>query len=153
MRHLVAGLLAAGLTATAAGLFPAIAHGTPPTRVKVAYSPEDEALRARLAGTTIRAEVWDGFLQQNHIHRFRADGTVDGEFTARRLIRRDIDFIHEYDRGRWRVENGRLCVSWRKFFLGRPQCYTLTPTTVGWVRFANAGGGPSFNAQVNETRY
>ena len=122
-------------------------------RVPAAYAPGprqlDEALRARVAGTTFRAEVWDGFLLENHIHRFRPDGSVDGEFAARRLIRQGIDFVKQHDRGRWTVDGGRLCVVWRKFFLGKPQCYSLSPARPGWVRFSNEGGGPSFLAQFS----
>ena len=125
----------------------------PDARVPAAYRPgpdrPDRALQARIAGTTFRAEIWDGFLLENHIHRFRPDGTVDGEFTARRLIRQGIDFVRSADRGRWTVADGRLCVTWRKFFLGKPQCYELTPVAPGRVRFTNLEGGPSFVAQFS----
>ena len=164
MQTFAVGVIAIGLTAAAIAA-PARADisGPPanstagpqskpqlgPQASPVINAPVDRAMEARLIGTTIRAQVWDGFLSQNHIHRFRADGTVTGQFAARRLILRGIDFINEYDQGRWSVTNGRLCVTWRKFFGGRSQCYELEPVRPGWVRFANISGGPSFNAQVD----
>ncbi len=138
---------------TAPSPYPGSQAQAPGDRVPAAFRPgphvSERALRARIAGTTFRAEIWDGFLLENHIHRFHPDGTVDGEFSARRLIRRGIDFVRAQDRGRWTVADGRLCVSWRKFFLGKPQCYELTPVAPGRVRFTSLDGGPSFVASFS----
>lgn len=102
-----------------------------------------------IAGKTIRGEIWNGFQNQQHLWRFKADGTVSGTLWYVQSAWRSSNFIQQNDLGTWRADGGRLCVTWRKFFGGGTQCYTLTELRPGWMRFADGTGGPSFSAQVS----
>ena len=106
-------------------------------------------LAQQVAGATVRAEIWTGHLNEQHIWRFRADGTVTGDMWAVEAGWRSSRHIEINDRGTWRVEAGRLCVSWRRFGAGTPQCYSVTPARAGWWRFSSQSGGPSFLGQVS----
>lgn len=115
-----------------------------------AQTPVNAQLEGRIAGATMRGQIWSEALNQNHLWRFRPDGTVSGTFTANVLApQTGKNFIEISDEGTWRVADGRLCVEWHRFFYGAPQCFALSSLRPGWVRFTNLGDGPSFDAQLS----
>ncbi len=106
-------------------------------------------MAARMAGATVRAQIWTGHLNEQHIWRFKPDGTVTGAMWAVESGWRSSRHININDQGTWRAENGRLCVTWRLFFGGGTQCYSLAAERPGWARFSNQSGGASFNGQIS----
>ena len=102
-----------------------------------------------VAGATLRAQIWTGNLNEQHIWRFRPDGTVDGSMWAVTSGWRSSRHIEINDGGTWRLADGGLCVRWRRFFGGTPQCFTISPLRPGWVRLTNRASGPSFDAQLS----
>lgn len=148
MRYILALLLAFGLAGPAVAAEATsrpTSSGDPASSRNMAQS----GLAQQIAGATVRAEIWTGHLNEQHIWRFRTNGTLDGSMWAVESGWRSSRHIEVNDSGTWKVENGRLCVTWRRFFGGGEQCYTVAASRPGWVRLTNQSGGPSFLGQLS----
>ena len=104
-----------------------------------------------VAGTTVRAQIWHDNLNEQHLWRFRPDGSVASDYwLVENGARASDGFNEENDTGRWQVDKGRLCIRWKLMFEAERQCYRLSTLRPGWVRFSNvSGGAPSFDAQIS----
>lgn len=111
----------------------------------------DAQERPVLAGVTLRAQIWHDNINEQHLWRFKADGTIESDYwLVENGTQASDGFNEESDTGRWKVESGRLCIRWKLMFEAERQCYRLTPVRPRWVRFSNvSGGAPSFDAQIS----
>lgn len=110
----------------------------------------DGKVTSRIAGSVLRAQIWHDNLNEQHLWRFKADGTVQSDYwLVENGANASDGFNEDNDTGAWRVEMGKLCIRWRLMFEAERHCYRLSPLRPGWVRFTHVGGGPSFDAQLS----
>lgn len=103
-----------------------------------------------IAGTVLRAQIWHDNLNEQHLWRFKADGTVRADYwLVENGANASDGFNEESDSGTWRLAAGGLCIRWHLMFEAETHCYRLTALRPGWVRFADTAGGPSFDAQLS----
>jgi hypothetical protein len=87
------------------------------------------ALQSAVAGKTIyintpMGEVPIRYSANGHVHGNTELALLDGESTA-------------VDRGRWWVNDNKLCIRWRNWMEGATHCFTMhriNPTHVRWRR-------------------
>jgi hypothetical protein len=69
-------------------------------------------------------------------------GLVEVQITASRNGSLSGEMMGESDSGRWRIRNGRLCISWNEWTSGEYHCSNVT--RVGQWLHANSGGPVRF---------
>lgn len=102
-------------------------------------------LESRFAGAELRMTLHGSEHQyENHLWRFRADGTVYGDMNYYFVTARAGNFIVERrDIGRWRLaSDDRICVTWNEFFFtqGNETCFRVDTQHGAWVRLTTDRG-------------
>ena len=84
----------------------------------------------------------------DYIWRLRPDGRADGDSSSfvNAMSMASGYLEQENDVGRWRIDGGRLCIAWPKFFYGKERCYRVEILGPRKARFVDTAGGPSFLA-------
>lgn len=86
-----------------------------------------EPLGTLLPDSELRLNADMGWERRSDVWQLRADGTITGNFQ----ISRSVTFGTSFTRsgriaGRWRIENGKLCVEGTGFEQRGLNCYALT---------------------------
>ena len=104
---------------------------------------------AGIEGHEIRTTIWDGSLAQYHLWLFAANGAVRGVYHATRDVAHGATLhIEEIDKGAWSIEQGALCLQWRRWFGGLRNCYKIERLENPWIKAAYIGAGRSFKATL-----
>ena len=105
-----------------------------------AYIAAQSAPVTDVAGKELRTSipVWDYF--QDHLWRFRSDGTVSGTYDALRGVGELAHALSGSDTGKWSVENGDVCVQWQRWFKGARTCYRIDRTDGIWIKASPRDG-------------
>lgn len=93
-------------------------------------------LQGRTAGAEFRGHVRTGRGGEDHIWRFRPDGTAAGIATVRRSVGYGTYQYEIGDAGRWRIDGDRLCVDWPGLNRAFSGCYAVTAQGGDHVRLA-----------------
>lgn len=104
-----------------------------------------ESLQERFSGAELRLTLHGSEHQlENHLWRFRADGTVRGYiYYVETFAGGGTRHVERQDTGVWRVAEGdRICVSWQQFFFtrGNETCFTVDEGYRPWVRLQTDRG-------------
>lgn len=114
-----------------------------------ALSPAIAAPPASYAGYELRGNLPGEWAHRdNHLWRFTADGGVRGAYTTIAPNTRGGVFVTQHDKGRWRVNAGRLCVTFARWFRGQEQCYRVQTLNGRWHRFVSNDGSYSFRGTL-----
>lgn len=100
---------------------------------------------ASYEGYTLRGNLPGEWAHRdNHLWRFGAAGALRGVYTTLAPSNHGGTYITQHDRGRWRMDAGRLCVTFGRWFRGREQCYRVERLNGNWYRFVSSDGSYSF---------
>lgn len=95
-----------------------------------------QGLQGRTAGGEFRGFMRSERGGEDHIWRFRPDGTAVGVATIRRNVGYGTYQYEIGDTGRWRIEGNRLCVDWPGLNRNFSGCYAVTAQGGDHVRLA-----------------
>ena len=78
-------------------------------------------------GSEVRRNVSFGWERRSDVIRLLPDGSVTGNFEVSRKVSRGRSFRYSGTvRGRWTVENGRLCLEGEGLRYRGPNCYAIS---------------------------
>lgn len=95
-----------------------------------------QALQGRASGSEFRGSAQTQRGAENHIWRFRPDGTATGVGIVQRSVGYGTYQYEIGDAGRWRIESDRLCVEWSGVNSILSGCYTFIAQAGNHVRLA-----------------